>query len=323
MQYEWHNGGAASNNSSQDALERLHLSLETLGRHFNFDSVLSEPQGEAQVLKYYLWNRSAYSLLYDRRGFMHMGISDDGQHTKRDVFAQVRFISEQINESRPARVLELGSGTGVNTVTLANKHSDVRFYAIDRRKRPFWHRGNPANVEFLIGDYHDLSQFAPGSVDLAFAIETLCYSYNHGQLMAEVFRVLRPGGVAITFEGFCRKVDKDLTSDERLGVQLASKAVGAERFCRPEDLIAAASSAGFELRDRQDLSMAVRPTAIRLEKRSRLFLSPPLWPIRAVLPLPWKRNVMCGLVLAALLESGAACYERHVFAKAAGSSSER
>ena len=93
-------------------------------------------------------------------------------------------------------VLDLGSGSGYAGRALHDTRGAGRVYGIDaspemaRNARSDTHADA---VDFLVGDFGHLP-FPAGSVDHVFSMEAFYYSRDPHETLAEVARVLRPGG---------------------------------------------------------------------------------------------------------------------------------
>ena len=103
-------------------------------------------------------------------------------------------LSEILKDnSKIENVLELGCGQGANMAYLAKRHPNVKFMGIDLY--PSLDKKNQKyDITLIQGDYHDLSMIEDNSIDMIYALETLCYSQNKNQIFKEVNRVLKPVG---------------------------------------------------------------------------------------------------------------------------------
>jgi O-antigen biosynthesis protein len=141
-----------------------------------------------------------------------------------------------------ARVLDLGSGEGFGAALLAPVARAVTGIDIDEQTVAHA-RANYAGVDFCVGSATDLSAFADGAVDVVVAFEVIEHVAEQEQVLAEVARVLAPGGVLVmsTPERRAYSDDRDfenpyhvreLTQDEftaLLGARFGSVALFAQR----------------------------------------------------------------------------------------------
>lgn len=110
-------------------------------------------------------------------------------------------IKSRLLEGHPPTVVELGSGAGANLRYLPrgthliavepNRH----MHAVLRRRAE--QRGINIEIRGLAGEALDLP---PNSVDFVFASLVLCTVSDPRQVVAEVYRVLRPGGKFVCVE---------------------------------------------------------------------------------------------------------------------------
>ena len=94
------------------------------------------------------------------------------------------------------RVLDLGSGEGYGAALLAQTASAVTGVDID--KRAVEHSAaNYPEVDFQVASATDLSTLADDSFDVVVAFEVIEHVADHDQVVAEIARVLAPGGVVV------------------------------------------------------------------------------------------------------------------------------
>ncbi len=104
----------------------------------------------------------------------------------------------------PARILDVGGGTGRLALPLAALGHSVTVVEpglaalADAAAAIAAHgAGSPvaAPIALMHGGAYDLSTLADGSFDAALAVEVLCYLEQPERALAEIERVVRPGGV--------------------------------------------------------------------------------------------------------------------------------
>ena len=95
----------------------------------------------------------------------------------------------------PARVVDLGAGTGDGAAQLGQRYPQAQVIAVDfshamlhqsRKREP---PGDP-----VVADVFQLP-FAPGTVDLVFSSSTLQWCVPLAEALQEISRMLRPGGL--------------------------------------------------------------------------------------------------------------------------------
>lgn len=103
-----------------------------------------------------------------------------------------------------ARVLEIGCGTGAVIRTLAQRPGVAEALGVDPSP-VFINRARSlakqySNLAFEVGDGRAL-ELADGRFDAVLVHTTLCHVPEPERLLAEAFRVLRPGGTLAAFDG--------------------------------------------------------------------------------------------------------------------------
>ncbi|MEX2586631.1 MAG: class I SAM-dependent methyltransferase [Actinomycetota bacterium] len=95
-------------------------------------------------------------------------------------------------------VLDLGSGEGYGSQILASSARRVAGIELDPLAVEHARLNyRDSNLAFVEGSVLDLRQFEDGSFDAAVCFEVIEHVSDHDRLLAEVSRVLRPGGIFI------------------------------------------------------------------------------------------------------------------------------
>lgn len=242
---------------------------------FDADRVTGRTAGSSSAIsKYYHSNRAAYYLFNSKDGFVHMGLSKNGQFHKNDFLAQPKFVSGKILENGAEKVLEIGTGKGANIKYLSTKNPDVSFVGLDlpggqlnTRKSKF------KNLKLVTGDFHDLSKFETDSFDLVFAIESLCHSPDKSKVLSEVYRVLRNNGLFIIFDCYNKMPIQDCPINIRLAMVLIGKSMMVADFGTYKSLKSNIIKTGFSLDEQQDFSQAILPSLDRLAGYAEKYFS--------------------------------------------------
>jgi len=111
------------------------------------------------------------------------------------------------------RVLDLGSGEGYGAALLAQTASTVTGIDIDERAVAH-SAANYPDVAFRVASVTDLSAFADDSFDAVVAFEVIEHVAEHDRVVAEIARVLAPGGLVVmsTPERGAYSDDRDFTN---------------------------------------------------------------------------------------------------------------
>jgi SAM-dependent methyltransferase len=96
------------------------------------------------------------------------------------------------------RVLDLGSGEGFGAALLADTATAVTGVDIDARTVEHSRANYVApNLDFEVASATDLSAFADGAFDAVVAFEMIEHVAEHERVLAEIARVLAPGGLLV------------------------------------------------------------------------------------------------------------------------------
>ncbi len=172
-----------------------------------------------------------YRLFGSSKGYMHIDISDDGVHTKGKNYQdyQVKRLTKIINEYNCKDILEIGSGQSANLKGLAKSISNLNLTGIDLNPC-IDKKTKKYNIDLIQGDYHDLSKIPDNSIDLVYAIETMCYSNNKNLIFEEVNRVLKKDGLFVISDAYLGKERKSLSEKELFGASLVEKGYYLNEF---------------------------------------------------------------------------------------------
>jgi SAM-dependent methyltransferase len=290
--------------------------LASIKRVFNTSEIIDQPQLTQNITKYYAANHLAYWLFHSREGFMHMGLSDDGQCHPEDFLAPLKIINSYISKLGGQRILELGAGNGTNSAYLAKQHSDIQFFAVDLSKNLLGKYGYLSNLQLKQGDYHNLADYQDSSMDVIFAIETICHSSNKQQIIDAAYSKLCPGGCFIIFDGYGQKNLRDLSHNQILAKKLAEKSMAVESFENIAEFQEKIAKSHFTMVTNENLSNQVLPTMKRLERIARGFYRFPTVAraLKWVLP-DITKNSIAGLLMPTLIQQEVCGYYLHVLKK--------
>ncbi|MEM7735955.1 MAG: methyltransferase domain-containing protein [Deinococcota bacterium] len=295
----------------EDYLAKLHNLFDT-------DALLQAPTNEDDVVDYYQQSFNGYRHVHSSFGAVHMGFTEDGAFNERDYYGQAKHIAAHIDTLQQAAqpitaVLELASGQGVNSNYLAERYPDVSFTGIDLTPKHLkvaeGFAAKRANLNFVKGNFQDMP-FAEASFDVVFEVESICYATNMAKAVAEIYRVLRPGGVAVLFDGFRLTSAKSVSAALKQANELVEAAMTIDAFWELTDWLELVRAQGFTVLQLEDYFEKVLPTLARLQTLARFFIDTPM--LRVVLPkvLPPKllQNAIAGLLMPFTIQAGTQAY---------------
>jgi SAM-dependent methyltransferase len=293
--------------------DKAELYLEIIGKIFDISDIIEPPQEEPQVVHYYWMNKLAFRLLVSWGGFIHSGITYDGIYKRDDVKEPARIVERYIHEMDAKSVLELAYGLGSNSAFLARRNSSVKFEAIDLTQRPLRSFRKISNLRFHYGDYHDLSRFDDSAFDLAFIVESLCYSKNKLCFLHEVKKKLKTNGLLIIFDGYETNDARPCTQSEDIISKLVSKGMAVDSFERLGD-VEDYMRQEFSIEVSKDISAYVLPFWEYAEVGVHFYFNHPIFAktVNKILPPSVARNLLAPLLVAPTLRRRASCYYLHV-----------
>jgi SAM-dependent methyltransferase len=308
--------------SRSPSLADLGRRLRKLESVFSLEKIRTEGLGAEAVIAYYEECSPAYRKHHSSEGAMHLSISADGRFHAKDFYGQLGRLAATWPDEPPHDVLELGFGQGFNLSQLAARFPGVRFAGIDltpgnhamARQRLEQH--GLSNVALAEGDFHQLP-YADGSFDHVYAIEAFCYARDVPKALAEVARVLRPGGTFTLFDGYLGRRPETLSADEALAAELVAKGVAIDTFQLVDDLVAAARDAGMHSLGVTSFDAEVAPNLRRLERLTGAVIRFP-WLARRALARrsPMRgRNVITGYLMRSAVALGSLGYREIVLQK--------
>ena len=222
---------------------------------FGCDAILKELDTDFTI-SYYTQSEWLYRTYHSSEDAIHMALNPDGVFDPDGYYAQPRLVAEKISELDAKNVLELGCGKGFNSCFLAQQYPAVQFTGIDltplhikiasRKGHKF------SNLSFQQGNFNHLN-FLDQSFDIVFAFECLCYASPMEIALAEIFRVLRPGGQLIIFDGYRQIKLEKLPKLVQTAIQLTEMSMAVSHgFVEVDNWNTMAQSIGFRVKTIED-----------------------------------------------------------------------
>jgi len=186
-----------------------------------------------------------------------------------------RIVDKYIKEELKAkRVLEVGCGKGFNSVFLAERNQEVQFTGIDLTSLHVSLAQQKAhslpNLDFEEGNYQDLP-FEPATFDLVFAVETICCATDINRALAEIKRVIKPGGRFIIFDVYRKVKLEELEPELGTATRLVEISMAINEFSYLEDWLTKAKLNGFKIAKVEEVTDFVRPNILRLQKVAKKY----------------------------------------------------
>jgi arsenite methyltransferase len=292
-------------NQNDSTLNQLTLSetLEQIDKLFSCDRILKEFDTNITI-PYYNQSEWGYRFYHSEQGSIHLALNFDGVFKPDGYYVQPQTVAEQINHVDAKDVLEIGSGKAFNSLFLAEKYPNVKFTGVDLTPLHIKIAKQKAsqlnNLSFQLGNYNQLD-FPDRSFDIVFAVECLCYSTKQPQApLAEIFRILRPGGKLIVFDGYRKAKLATFDKELQMATCLTETSMAVQQgFLEIDNWLDIAKSIGFDIEKSEDLSFATLPNLERLKKISLKFLLSS-WRAKVIaflLPKYLVRNSIAGLLM--------------------------
>lgn len=209
-----------------------------------------------------------------RRGTWGDDIGQNGWITATE---QDRFIEWLAIDGRH-HLLDVACGSGGPTLRIAERTGaavtgiDVHPNGISAARRHAAERNLSARATFVVHDAAHTLDLADGSADAVVCIDAINHLPQRSRVLAEWWRVLRPGGVLLFTDPIV--VTGPLTSQE-----IATRAsIGYFQFVPESTNLRLLANAGFRVQACEDLTRAVADVAGRWRAQRELY-SPDLLPI--------------------------------------------
>jgi ubiquinone/menaquinone biosynthesis C-methylase UbiE len=227
------------------------------------------------VKRYYRESYIGYQYLHSKEGSVHLALNFDGIFDKKGFYVQADEVGELIDNSEVKNVLELGCGKGFNSVYLAPKYPKINFKGIDITDKHLSLANIKAqhiyNLDFQHGDFNEKLDFQDNSFDLIFAIEAFCYANDIKKALAEVYRILKPNGQFLLYDGYKGEKFDNLSENLKTAAMLTEKSMAVNYFEKIDTWTSTATEIGFKIKIVSDQSEPIRPNLERCQRWARRY----------------------------------------------------
>ncbi|MFJ9774253.1 methyltransferase domain-containing protein [Kitasatospora sp. NPDC101157] len=214
------------------------------------------------------------------RNARHWGWTEPGQSKWRLWRAQRQLedvLGRKLALPAGSRVLDAGCGAGVVARAMATRFGllvtgvDVLDFHLAEARRLSARAALDGRTVFHWGDYHELP-FSDEEFDGAYSMETLVHSYRPARALAELHRVLRPGGRLVLLGPMSTGPLEELPPMARalLEPYLDAMAMTGARLYHAGNLPQLLAEAGFEVEEALDATPYYTPTTEAVHAYFRL-----------------------------------------------------
>ena len=301
-------------------ISELDRYLKKIGIIFPIQNLINSKIDLRKIKRYYRDSYSGYKYLHSKEGAVHMALNYDGTFNENGFYAQANEISSIIETSEIKNVLELGCGKGFNSIYLARKNPDVKFIGIDVTDEHLLTANIKSqifeNIEFSYGDFHDLD-FHDSSFDLIFELESICHASDMRKVLSEIYRVLKPCGQFILYEGFKEEGYENLSESLKKAAILTEKSMAVNDFEKIDNWLKIASEVGFKVKIISELSEAIMPNLGRFQVWARGYFKYPFLSriFLRILPKNMVMNSIAGLLMPFTVHNNAHGYYKIILVK--------
>ncbi|CAF1477309.1 unnamed protein product [Adineta steineri] len=222
-----------------------------------------------------------YSLTTDLYEFSWGGSFHCANRYRNETFAESiqrheSYLALRMQLKPEDKVLDIGCGVGGPLRRIAHLSGaqitgvTISPYQVQRAREI----GVPKNCEFILGDFMKLP-FEDNSFDYVYAIESVCHAPDKSKCFAEVFRVLKPGGLFLGYDA-CLTDKYNPQNPEHVEIIRTMEATFALPQLRlTRDFVTDLESTGFTVEENRIIPIADIPDYQPFDKGESL-LSPNL-----------------------------------------------
>jgi len=298
----------------------LDESLKIIDDFFGIRDLLKGNISKKQIQSYYRASSWAYRMFHSKDGAVHMAINYDGKFNPTGYYTAPNEIGDYIEKNVVRKVVEFGCGKGFNSIHLAKKFPETEFIGFDITEKHLEiakkNSQNHPNLSFKYGDFQSID-LPDNFCDIVFETEAICHAHYPEKVIQEAFRILKPGGLFILYEGF--RTDKFYNENELMltAGRLIEKTMAVNEFANENVWIQNAVNSGFITIENKDLSNSIMPNLLRLNNIANRFFEKKVLStvIKILLPQEMLMNSVAGLLMPYGIENEVFKYRKIVLEK--------
>jgi ubiquinone/menaquinone biosynthesis C-methylase UbiE len=198
-------------------------------------------------------------------GYWRWGINPFSRRSMLEEMNNQVFKHLRLKELQIGSIADLGCGVGAVSRFGGCRFPNLQWLAMNISSRQIeealaMHRDE--NIEYYCSDYHQLP-WEDCSIDGAFFVESLCYSLQPQDVIAEVARVLRPGSRLVITDGFLMRPLPETSRLFRAIFKRVANNWAVPSYHLFSDVDSWLAKSGLQRVECYDLSWRLAPTAFQ------------------------------------------------------------
>lgn len=192
---------------------------------------------------------------------IHYGFHDKGQGHDEALIRMIEVLADKAKVTSRDKVLDAGCGVGGSSIWLAKNIGcrvigiDINQNFISTAKGVAGDRGLGKLVHFYTMDFCH-PRFPNGVFDVIGALESSCYAKDKQGFLAEMSRLLKPGGRLVIADGY--------KNQDTRGLDIALKGWAVPNIPTVTEFSDYLNKAGFNNVSYEDISNKVAPSSMRI-----------------------------------------------------------